>query len=69
MDRSNPHSYGHVSQLLILGAPVERLRVQQNPDDIETIELLDDEEDEKDSNKNKKRVGAYGSRVLCLIGV
>jgi len=28
---TNPHSYGHVAQLLILGAPPERFRVQQAP--------------------------------------
>lgn len=48
------YRYGHVSQLLMLGAPVERFRVRQNPNDIETIELDDDEEEGK--GKNKKRV-------------
>ena len=61
-DRSNPsptHSYGHQSQLLILGCPAQRFMArQENQEDNVTIEL--DDEDEKEKEDADKKRGAGG---------
>lgn len=55
---TNPHnSYGHVSQLLILGCPAAKFRVRQNAGDVETVELSDgEEEQEAEASRGRKRV-------------
>ncbi len=57
---THPPSYGHQSQLLLLGCPRERFMVpQQNREDLETI-VLDDDDDEEEEDKKRGAGGGAG---------
>lgn len=49
------NSYGHVSQLLILGCPADKFKVRRVPGDVKTVELDDDDEGEEAGRKKRVR--------------